>query len=114
MARGDVVLDLEKTLFVLQKKDKKTGEWQIQPSHVYTGKTDARIALLKQRDEDPEEEWRSIMKQEAERYREGWKDAMIYIEEEFELEPEDGADFEDSRSERLVSPPRGRSSNTRG
>ncbi|TXH09049.1 MAG: hypothetical protein E6R04_09215 [Spirochaetes bacterium] len=103
MARGDVVLDLEKALFVLQKKDKETGEWQIQPSHIYTGKTDARIALLKQRAEDREGEWRSVLKQEAERYREGWKDAMLYIDTEFELEPEYDSDSEDSRSQDLVS-----------
>jgi len=102
MDTGDSILDLETAIFVLQRKDEGTGEWMTSPTHMYTGKSDAKIALLRQRKETPKEEWRSVLKKEAERYREGWKDAMSYIDREFELEPE-SADTQNSSGKGVVS-----------
>lgn len=102
MIRSRTTIDLERIIFVLQKKDKETGEWKTQPTHFYTGKSDSRIALQNQRKNNPNEEWRALTKQEAERYREGWQDAMRYIDTEFELEPDD-ADHQTSNSKDVVS-----------
>lgn len=103
MAKGDTVLDLEQVLFVLQKKNPITREWVTQSKHVYRGKTDASTVLQRIR-EDPahkDEEWRSMQKQEAERYREGWNDCAEYVERVYGVVVHD----EESGSPPVVSSP---------
>lgn len=120
MAKGDTVLDLDEAFFVLQKKNQTTQEWITQGKHTYRGRPDAQTVLKRIR-ESPEhagEEWRSLLKQEAERYREGWNDCAEYIERVFKIRIDDkDPDVEDvvsaARSARnvpgrRVSPPSAR------
>ncbi len=86
MAKGDSVIDLEKALYVLQKKNSVTGEWETKNAHIYRGRTDALTVLQRVRSKEPEAEWRQILKQEAERYREGWKDCVEHVRITFGLE----------------------------
>ncbi len=86
MAKGDVVLDLEQALFVLQKKEANTGEWETQGVHTYRGRSDALTVLQRLRDKHPSEEWRAMLKQEAERYREGWKDCVEFVRRKYGVE----------------------------
>ena len=87
MARGDVCLGSGEGSLVLQKKDKETGSGRFNRPTSTRERRTLESHFSKQRAEDREGEWRSVLKQEAERYREGWKDAMLYIDTEFELEP---------------------------
>lgn len=98
MAKGDTVLDLEQVLFVLQKKNPTTQEWVTQGKHTYRGKTDANTVLQRIRNDEKHngEEWRALLKQEAERYREGWNDCAEYIERVYGVVVDD---------EELDSPP---------
>lgn len=104
MAKGDTVLDLEEVLFVLQKKNTITQEWVTQSKHVYRGKTDASTVLQRIREDlsHKGEEWRSIQKQEAERYREGWNDCAEYVERVYGTVVHD----EESDSPNVVPGPR--------
>lgn len=86
MAKGDSVIDLEKALYVLQRKNPVTGEWETQNSHIYRGRADALTVLQRVRSKEPSAEWRQILKQEAERYREGWKDCVEHVRVTFGLE----------------------------
>lgn len=97
MAKGDSVIDLEKALYVLQRKNRK-GEWETQGSHVYRGRTDAITVLQRMRQNHPSEQWRQLLKQEAERYREGWKDCINYVRSTFGL----GLENEDLPDEDVV------------
>lgn len=79
MAKGAATFDLEQAFYVLQKKEELTGEWTTQGNHVYRGRSDAQEVLKRIRAERPKELWRQLLKQEAERYREGWKDCQEYL-----------------------------------
>lgn len=79
MAKGASTFDLEQAFYVLQKKEELTGEWVTQANHVYRGRSDAQEVLKRIRAERPKELWRQLLKQEAERYREGWKDCLEHL-----------------------------------
>lgn len=91
MARGDTVINLETALYVIQKKSSK-GEWISQSTHVYRGRSDASTVLHRLRQKHPKDEWRQILKQEAERYREGWKDCLDYVRSTYGLELKEDTD----------------------
>jgi hypothetical protein len=68
---------LEDSKFVLQKRNDTTGEWQSINFHIH-GRTKARELLNKEKDKDPDSDWRVVPKVVADAYKQGWNDHKYF------------------------------------
>lgn len=71
------ILDLEKVLYVVQKEHPLTGEWRSEGLAIM-GRTSAHQVLNEMKEKEPSAQFRSVQKEYADAYRQGWKRALEF------------------------------------
>jgi hypothetical protein len=77
-SQSDSVLRMSEMRFVLQRRNKVTGQWQTKGMNII-GKSTAKRLLNKQKGKTPNEEWRMVPKAVADAYKQGWADHEDYV-----------------------------------
>lgn len=75
--RRPQVIDLEQALYVIQRRNNFTGEWQTEGLAI-RGRTEAYKILNETKRARPNSEFRTIQKTGADDYRQGWRDCVEF------------------------------------